>query len=372
MNLVSFALRNLARRRMRTALSGLSIALAVASAVSLVSIARTVNQTVSASIDERGSSISVMQRGATDLFGGFLPITLGPRIASLPGVAAVTSELMVFTPSAQGREILISGWPDDSFFWKRTPLKAGRLPHPGESGVAVIGDTAAESLGRGVGDTVEMEGARFRIVGITGFESALNRSLIVTRLADLQAATYRSGQVSFFHVQAAPPATRAELEALKARIEALGGVTASLTAEVMRNDRYVGMLNAISIATSSLALLMGALNVLNTMLFTVQERMREIGVLTAIGWTDRRIMGSIVLEGVVLCAIGCPLGVALGFAASYLFQAIPVVGEYLSFTPTIDLVVPTVLAALGLCLVGAAYPAWRAVQLTPARALQRV
>jgi putative ABC transport system permease protein len=113
------------------------------------------------------------------------------------------------------------------------------------------------------------------------------------------------------------------------------------------------------------------MNVLNTMLMTIQERTREIGIVAALGWSDRRIMASIVLEGLMMGAVGGALGIGLGFFASLLFAAIPTIGRYLSFTPTLALIVPTALAAVLLCAVGSLYPAWRATRLTPAQALQR-
>jgi putative ABC transport system permease protein len=61
------------------------------------------------------------------------------------------------------------------------------------------------------------------------------------------------------------------------------------------------------------------MNVLNTMLMTIPERTREIELVAALGWSDARIMASIVLEVLVLCALGCAFGTVLGFLASLLF-----------------------------------------------------
>jgi putative ABC transport system permease protein len=116
---------------------------------------------------------------------------------------------------------------------------------------------------------------------------------------------------------------------------------------------------------------MGILNVLNTLLMTVQERTREIGIVSAIGWSNLRIMGSIVLEGLMMCALGSVLGVAMGYSAAFLFPLIPTIGDYISFKPTLVLIVPVLLATLVLCTLGSLYPAWRATRMTPAQALQR-
>jgi putative ABC transport system permease protein len=130
-------------------------------------------------------------------------------------------------------------------------------------------------------------------------------------------------------------------------------------------------MNAVSRAISIIAMAMAVMNVLNTLLMTIQERTREIGIVTAIGWSDRLIMSSIVIEGLMMCAVGCVFGVILGYLASSLFQFVPTIGEYIQFRPTLGLIVPTLAAAFVLCAIGALYPAWRAVRLNPAEALGR-
>jgi putative ABC transport system permease protein len=158
---------------------------------------------------------------------------------------------------------------------------------------------------------------------------------------------------------------------IKNDIEALGRVSVSMTSEVLAKDRNFQTMNAVSHAISIIALAMAVMNVLNTLLMTIQERTREIGIVTAIGWSDRLIMGSIVMEGLVMCAAGCAAGVVLGFLASFLFQAMPTIGEYIQFKPTLGLIVPTVAAAFVLCAIGSLYPAWRAIRMNPAEALGR-
>ena len=95
MTLTGLALRNLRRRPLRSALSTLGIGLAVASAIALVALSRSVTGSVQNSVDERGADLTIMQRGAADLFGGFLPEELGQRIAQVPGVTGVAAELAI-------------------------------------------------------------------------------------------------------------------------------------------------------------------------------------------------------------------------------------------------------------------------------------
>ena len=78
---------------------------------------------------------------------------------------------------------------------------------------------------------------------------------------------------------------------------------------MLKNDSLVGLLDAVSSSMAWVALLMGVLMVLNTLLMAVLERTREIGILSAIGWSKERIMGALVIEGFLLSALGSGLGI---------------------------------------------------------------
>ena len=228
-----------------------------------------------------------------------------------------------------------------------------------ERQVALIGDLTAEAMAKKLDDTIEILGEQFRIVGVTKYASIVNRGTVIVPLADLQEVTYRKGQVSMFHVDLRRGASSAEIDRIKQDITAIGRVSVSMSNEVFDNDRNVQVLKAVSLAISIIALAMGVLSVLNTLLMTVQERTREIGIVTAIGWSDRRIMASIVIEGLMMCVVGCALGVVLGILMALLFPLIPSIGDYIHFTPTLALIVQVVAAAFALCTAGSLYPAWR-------------
>jgi putative ABC transport system permease protein len=220
----------------------------------------------------------------------------------------------------------VSGWPRSSFLWKRIPLAAGRLPVEGEGRAVVVGDFIADALGKTIGDTVDILDEKFRIVGVSKFRTLANRGTIVGPLDELQEVAFRRGQVTLFHVNLRRGLRGAERDALKTQIAGLGPVAVSETAEILRNDRNLSVLRAVSLAISVIALIIGGVNVLNTMLMAVQERTREIGIVVAIGLSDRQIITSILIEGVTLGTLGCCLGVLLGLLASNGFSAIALSG----------------------------------------------
>jgi putative ABC transport system permease protein len=371
MTIVGFAFRNLQRRPLRTALSIFGIALAVGSVLALLALSYAIEDSTREGLDELGAELAVTQRGAPDLFGGFLSEDLGNRIRSISGVVRVAPELFMFAPSENDRHVLLAGRTGSGGAWQRVPLREGRPPMQGERRVVLIGDAVADAVGKQLDDTIDIMGEKFRIVGITKYASVVNRGMVVMPLADLQEVSYRNGQVTMFLVGLRPNLGAAEIDRIKREISGLGRVIVSTTREVLKDDRNLKTLNAVAAVISIIALAMSVLNVLNTMLMSIQERMREIGIMAAIGWSDTRIISSLLLEGLLMCAVGCAIGVLIGYLASFLFHAVPTIGDYIEFKPTLGLVVPTVLAAFALCALGALYPAWRAVRLPPAVALQR-
>jgi putative ABC transport system permease protein len=221
------------------------------------------------------------------------------------------------------------------------------------------------------GDSIGLLGERFNIVGITRFNSIINRNIVVVPLADLQELTFRPNVVTFLSVKLDHPQNQAEFERVTKAIEAIGGLTASRSENVMRNDTMLGLLRAVSRSMAWVALLMGILMVLNTLLMAVLERTREIGILSAIGWSTERITGAIVIEGFILSAIGSAAGVVVGVAGSHLLSAIPAIGRFVTVSPTVPLVATTALAAIALGVLGSFYPAWLATRQSPATALGR-
>ena len=125
MNLASLALRNLGRRPIRTGLSILGIGLAVGSALALISLSRSIKDSTRAGLDEMGDDLVVTQKGASDIFGGFIPEQTIARVAAVPGVARASGELLMFAPTADDRSVLTQGWPDTSDLWKKVPLREG-------------------------------------------------------------------------------------------------------------------------------------------------------------------------------------------------------------------------------------------------------
>jgi putative ABC transport system permease protein len=371
LNHLQLAFRNLKRRPTRSMLTVIGVALAVGSFITLYGLSRSVRENVQQSFEERGTDLTVRRRGVAEPFGGTMPQTLVPEIAAIPGVAAVSGQMMSFAATDNDDHVIAFGWAADSFYWPEVPLLKGRLPAPGERRAALLGKDIARTLDKDVGDDVTLLDEKFHVIGITNYASIINRNAVLVELADLQELTFRTGAVTYISVRLERPGSPDEADRVTRSIESLADLTVTKSENVLSNDSLIGLLNAVSAAMAWVALLMGVLMVLNTLLMAVLERTREIGILSAIGWSKLRVMEALVIEGFIMSAVGSVAGIVLGVAGSRLLSAIPAIGRYIAVSPTAGLIAATALAAVALGILGSLYPAFVATRQSPAAALER-
>ena len=371
MNHLELAFRNLKRRPARSLLTMMGVALAVGSFITLYGLSRSVQANVQQSFEERGTDLTVRKRGIAEPFGGNMPQDIIPEIAKVPGVEGISGQLLSFAATDDDDHVLAFGWAEDSFYWPEVPLLEGRIPRSGERKVALLGKDIAQTLNKHRDDDITLIGEKFRIIGITNYSSIINRNAVLVELADLQEVTFRNGAVTYISVRLKHPTKPGDADRVAREIEALGDLTVTKSENVMRNDSLLGLLNAVASSMAWVALLMGVLMVLNTLLMAVLERTREIGILSAIGWSKQRIMGALVIEGFILSALGSVAGIVIGVVGSRLLSAIPAIGRYVAVKPTLGLIAATALAAIILGVLGSFYPALVATRQSPAAALER-
>jgi hypothetical protein len=126
-NHVQLAFRNLQRRRTRSILTILGVALAVGSFITLYGLSRSVHENVERSFEEHGADLTVKRRGIAEPFGGTIPEEVVPEIKKIPGVEDVAGQLITFAATDNGDSVLAAGWSPDSFYWAHVPARP-RLP----------------------------------------------------------------------------------------------------------------------------------------------------------------------------------------------------------------------------------------------------
>src|SRR5437868_4285551 len=120
MYFVTFITKNLTRRKVRSGLTALGIAVSVCAMVALLSIARRLREATEESFEGRDVALVVMAAGAADQLSSELDAVLADRVRKVPGVRAVAEGLVTLTevqkePGGNSYSALVQGWPADNF-----------------------------------------------------------------------------------------------------------------------------------------------------------------------------------------------------------------------------------------------------------------
>ena len=233
----------------------------------------------------------------------------------------------------------------------------------------IIGQTAAQRLNKTVGNTITISNKTFTVTGIYETGNFMDDRGIAMSLTALQNLTGDTGQVSLILVKAS---NGTDPTALANTIQQNYPNDLSTSTSLSGNNRMNNGLQVISSgawAVSLLAILIGGIIVIVTMMKAVSERTREIGVLRAIGWTQRRILGMIIGEALVLSVIAVVVGLLLAVGIVELISLTHLLrGVNPSFS--LLLILKGIGVALFLGIIGGIYPAYRASRLSPTEALR--
>jgi putative ABC transport system permease protein len=365
-----FVLKNLRRRRLRTTLTLFGIGMAVGAFVGLVGFSSVFQQQWQRIYSSAGTDITVIH-------GTFLNTSLDEsataKVAALPVVAQATPTMFNLMDLSPDVNALAYGWTADSFEFDSLKILSGRRIHDGQAEV-MVGDLLAVGLKKHPGDTLEIQGTPFTVTATYHASSGLEANAVVLPLDQLQKLSSLQGKVSTIDVRLKPaPAGEAPdhyLKRAQAQIEAvLPGLQAVPAAERASDNQFVKMAQASAWGTSALALFIGIMGIANTMVMSVFERTREIGVLRALGWRRGQVLALIEMEAATLGLGGGLLGIALGWSALRVLEALPQTASFVSAS----LPWPLLLEAMGIAvlagLIAGAVPAWHAGQLSPVDAL---
>ena len=224
------------------------------------------------------------------------------------------------------------------------------------------------ALKQGLGENLRIYGVQYRIVGIYETGQGLEESGGLFTLEDAQSITQKPTKVSLVQVALRRGADAAQV--MRA-IERLGkDLAVSKASEYEANAQWAGMVQGFAGAVGAIAIVIGGLGMMNTMVMSVLERTREIGTLRALGWARRRVMALILGEAVTLSLAGGLAGIALGIGLTSLTGRVPGYGSFMEGVLTPSLLLQGLATALGLGLVGGAYPAWVSANLLPVEALR--
>ena len=163
----------------------------------------------------------------------------------------------------------------------------------------MLGRVLAMTLDKKAGDRLQIAGETFDVVGIFESDSWFENGGLLMPLKTLQKMMGREGQVTGFLIHAATSDEKSIAE-LRMRIEStISGVAATPARDHVQGDTQIRLSRAMAWTTAAVALFLGSVGMLNTMLMSIFERTREIGILRAVGWRRRRVLTLVLGEALV-------------------------------------------------------------------------
>jgi putative ABC transport system permease protein len=361
---------------MRSSLTVIGVAVAVGAVVSLVGISNSSERSFLEMYQRQNVAILVQQRGAKQRLTSVLDAKLGEKIAKIPGVTHAIPGLVDFTSIEElgSDAVVLQGWQADSpLMHKLQIVPGGRYLEQSDKQCILLGEELAASLGKHLGDKVPLfDSGKYTIVGIIRSPIGYESHMMVLLLPDLQKIMGRHGQVTGFAVMVDHSDDKAEVQRICKAIEALApkAIEAKSAVDSVTGTTEIRFIHAMSWLTSAIAIIIGAVGVLNTMIMSVAERTREIGILRAIGWKKVRIVRMIMVESVLLSLSGGVVGAFSAIGVTDLLGRNSAVAGLIDTHITPDVLAFGVLSALGIGIVGAIYPAYRGARLLPTEALR--
>ncbi|MGZ4857491.1 MAG: ABC transporter permease [Methanobacteriaceae archaeon] len=246
----------------------------------------------------------------------------------------------------------------------------GTLYSNGSANEVIIGKTAANEQNKKVGDTINLFGKDFKITGIYESGNFMTDGGAFMSLSTLQNLTNNTNKVSSIAVKINDNSnvTGVSNEIENAYPNQLSTTTAAASANRVNNA--LSTVDTASWAISILAVVIGGVGVINTMIMSVYERTREIGVLKAVGWKERRILGMILGESVVLTLIAAVVGTIVAVVGVEILFSVTSIGGTIKPSFGLDIFLRGFLVAFAVGIVGGLYPAYRASRLAPTEALR--
>ena len=290
---------------------------------------------------------------------------VSPRLYGIANIGISSSSPVILMGVDPKEEPKIKAW------WKLD----GRWisAEDGERTEVMLGSDIAKPLGLVTGSTITLTNGNNSVdgdvVAVIETTGGSEDGYIITSLKTAQYLFYNEGKISSIEVRAL--CNDCPVEEMSRQIEAaLPNVEARAMSQIVLSEMaLIKRTQSSAMAVSIITLLVSAFTVASTMLASVNEKLKEIGIMRAVGASDIQIVSMLLFEGAIIGAIGGSVGFVLGTLVS--FVAAPLL---LSVTPSpIWILLP---AAAGVSItvgmVASVIPAKRAVSIDPAEVLRSV
>ena len=388
---VRMAIKSISGNKMRAFLTMLGIIIGVMALVILVSLVSGATGNVTDTIaslgsdqisvrisDNKGNPVTISDLNKwmdEDAFGRIAPTTTESVTAKY---GTETGSLTVYGTTAPYGDI------------QKLDLLVGRFLKTADeenvSFVCVINETAATELvgyADCLGEDIRLNGHRFQVVGVlkdddTSLTSAFRSGSLVAYIpysSLIRISSTATAEITSFYVSAGEAGTVDDAktrltEILKERFDSDEDAFSISSQNALESalSSVTSILTVLLGGIAAISLIVGGIGIMNIMLVTVTERTREIGIRKAIGASRSMILTQFLVEAVVICMLGCALGILGSWGVLRLITTV-VSGLSISFQMSGGVVLVAVVFCFFIGIVFGLYPANKAARMAPIDAL---
>ena len=388
MKLYQVVLKDILRRKKRVLYATIGVIVATMTVVGVVTIALAGQARIYAQLEKYGANLSVvpatksLDTGLGDLTLG--TVTVGDNYISadkLPQIRQIADDLIrqyrgVTTPGdistiapqllvqsqIKGTSVILAGIQPQEELTIKSWWQVSRGVFISNSSEAVVGSAAADLLKINVGDTIPLNQTNsVTVSGILDETGSGDDYRIFVPLPLLQQAFNKPGMISTIDIRALCNGCPVEIIA-DAINKDISGVRAVAVKQVAATE--MGMLdkiNKLMLALGAVTLIVGGFGVVNTLMTSVHERVKDIGIMRAVGASRGQIIKAFVYEAIIIGLIGGILGYGAGTLLAFLAGPIIFEGTTISFMPQF---IPISLAlAILIAVIATLYPALHATKI---------
>jgi putative ABC transport system permease protein len=394
-----FALKGLLSRKLRTALTAIAIVLGVAMISGTYVLTDSIDQAFDRIFTDirEGSTAVITGQSAFDLSEGsgvteptfdedvLEEVRVLPAVAEAEG--SVDGEATLIDD--EGDAIVSGGAPNIGFSIAAgesqfNPLTLLEGDWPGSDEIAIDKEAAANNdfeVGEVIGVQAEGPVERMRLSGIFQFSSGLTiggATLAGFDLPTAQRVFGKVGKLDEIAIAAKPDVTPDELVAQVQPILPPGTQVKTgeeqAQADAAETSEFISFLQTFLLAFGGIALFVGSFVIANSLSITIAQRTREFATLRTIGATNRQILGSVLVEALVVGVVASVIGLFLGLLlAKGLFELFDAVGFTLPNTGLVfepRTIVVALAAGIVVTVLASVYPGFRATTVPPIAAVR--
>lgn len=365
MSFAGMMIKNPFRNRTRLALSIIGIAIGIATIVALGMVTEGLKTNLEEQLTGGGADFIVM-KNSSESSSQTIKENRVDKISNISGVKQAAG-ILTSSRMVNGKQIGLAGMNSEDINLIGAKITNGTNYSNGENEI-ILGKLVSEKLKKNVGDTITLSNKKYNITGI--YETG-NRDIdgsAILPLEKLQKMDENEDKVHFIYVKIQ---NGAEIKTVAKSVEKAYPkelTTIASLEEFQKADGGLNMVETATMAISLLAIIIGGIGIINTMIMSVYERTREIGVLKAVGWKNRRILGMILGESIVLTLLAGFVGIVMGVIGIEVIMKLTDTSMMLIFTPSLAIKALGIAILVG--IIGGIYPAIRASRLPPTEALR--